>query len=425
MRKAISFIVKSVLWFGVALLVLVGFTQLWGYSPLAAQVIIGLVLGLFLIVAAVAAFAPLYARSLVNQPSKDGPSGIHFFTLPEEGKAKIIVRGDRVIRMVMIFGGHRFQRDSRNPDATRENAAYWEIEETPPGEKDEDPLSGIVWFLKPWARYVYTLTGAVFTGIYPLQTVHEYPLERTKIHRNEHEEETDPEKARKMNNMVLEVVNDYSDHFRVQQFLYPFRVPAADTKDKVPLNILAVLKAQTTNPFKAAYATTRWDIQTVNLANNAVTNFARSHEFDKVLAAETPEQARELNEAVAGIKDEEEIYGIDIVGVDLLDLSPNLSPEDKSKLYAEVLANSLGKATERDGLARANALRELNKAIDEGGVHSLQALGYEALVRAAEAAKGGTIILGGNVAGGTESQTLAAILAELRKQNNPNQGANP
>jgi len=424
MRKALNFIVKSVLWLGVALLVLVGFTQLWGYSPLAAQIVIGLILGFSLLAVTLAAFAPLYAGSLVNKPSKDGPSGPHFFTFPEEGKAKIIVRGDRIIRMVMIFGGHRFQRDSRNPDATRENAAYWEIEETPRGQKDEDPLAGIVWFLKPWARYVYNTTGAVFTGIYPFQTVHEYPLERTKVHRNEHEDE-DSEKARKMNNMVLEVVNDYSDHFRVQEFLYPFRVPAADTKDKVPLNILAVLKVRTKNPFKAAYATTRWDLQTVNLANNAVTNFGRAHTFDQVLVAETPEQARELNEAVEEIRDDEEVYGIDIVGVDLLDLSPNLSPEDKSKLYAEVIANSLGKATERDGLARANALRELNKAIDEGGPNSVQALGFEALVRAAEAAKGGTVILGGNVAGGTESQTLAAILAELRKQNNSNQGANP
>ena len=55
----------------------------------------------------------------------------------------------------------------------------------------------------------------------------------------------------------------------------------------------------------------------------------------------------------------------------------------------------------------------------------------EALVNAAKAAAGGTVILGSGLAGGSESQTLAAILAELRKQTanaNPQtgtQGSNP
>ncbi len=408
-----------------ALVVIFGGTALAVFAPTAFMILLGALFGVLLMAVIIGLLTPLFAGYFVNKPVGMNKSGIHFFTLPEEGKAKIIVRGDTIVRMVMIYGGHRFARRG-----SREEAPFWQIVRTPAGEKDAHPLDDIHPLLQWWAQYVYKTTGAVFTGIYPFQTVHEYPIERTKIHRDEKEDDasegTKDENARKKDNLRLEVIEDLSDHFRVRQFLYPFRVPAADTKDKVPLNILGVLKARVKNPFKAGYGTDRWDIQTVNLATNATTNYTRSHTFEESLVAQDPDQAKDLNNEIKKIKDDDRKYGIEIDGVDLIDLSPNLSDKEKTQLYAEVLAQSLGKATERDGLARANALRELNKAIDEGGENSVEVQRMEALVNAAKAAAGGTVILGSGLAGGSESQTLAAILAELRRQTanaNPNQNA--
>ncbi len=412
----------------IPLLVAFGAVALLLFASTAALITLGILFGLFVVTLILGLLTPLFAGALTNQPQGKNKSGMHFFTLPEEGKVKIIVRGDKVVRMVMLFGGYRFAKTGSPAEAP-----YWQVRKTrkKAGEEDTHPLDGIHPLLRPWAEYVYRITGAVFTGIYPFQTVYEYLIERTKIHREEDDEAQENGNLRKKDNLRLEVIEDMSDHFRVRQFLYPFRVPAADTKDKVPLNILAVLKAHVKNPFKAAYGTDRWDIQTVNLATNATTNYTRSHTFEESLVAQDPTQAKDLNKEIGEIKDDEKKYGIEIDGVDLIDLSPNLSDEEKTQLYAEVLANSLGKATERDGLARANAIRELNKAIDEGGDNSVEALRMEALVNAAKAAAGGTVILGSGLAGGSESQTLAAILAELRKQTanaNPQtgtQGSNP
>jgi regulator of protease activity HflC (stomatin/prohibitin superfamily) len=378
---------------------------IWG--ALGMEIVGGILFGFLLLIVVFGLLTPLFIKHLVNTPGGAEPSGFHLFTYPEEGMVKIVIRGNRVERMIMMYGGHHFAKDGPT-----DKAAHWEIVEG----GSEDPLYLIHPLVRPWAQYVYALTGAVFTGIYPFQTVREYHLERTKIFREEEEG--------KENNLRLIVDSDISDHLRARQFLYPFRVAAADTKDKVPLNILAVLKAHVVNPHKAAYGTDRWDQQLVNMASNAVTNYSRSHDFQEVLSAESEAQAHEINDKVRDIKDDVEEYGIEIDGVDLIDLSPNLSKEDKSRLYAEVLSKAAAKATVVDGKARADALRELNKANAEGGEHALASIQTEALVRAAEAAKGGTIILGGGFSGGSESQTLAAILAELRKQNST-QRSNP
>ncbi len=216
------------------------------------------------------------------------------------------------------------------------------------------------------------------------------------------------------NNIVLHVEEDISDHFRARQFLYPFRVSAADTKDKISVNILVVIKAHVTNPHKAAYGTDRWDLQLVNLATNALTNYTRTHDLEDVLSAQDEAQARGLNEAIKKIKHDEKQYGIEIDGVDIIDISPNLTAEEKSDLYAEALAKTKGKATVIDGESRAAALRAINEANEAGGATAIETLRTEALVRAAEAAKGGTVLL--PMGGGAQSvPTQAAILAELKK----------
>jgi regulator of protease activity HflC (stomatin/prohibitin superfamily) len=375
---------------------------------LAVEVVGGVLFGLFLLTVVFGLLTPLFITHLVNTPGGREKSGFHLFTYPEEGMVKIVIRGNRVIRMIMMYGEHRFARKGKI-----DQAKHWQIVK---GES-EDPLYLVHPLLRPWAQYVYSNTGAVFTGIWPFQTVREYYLERTKIFREERPGQND--------NLVLKVDTDVSDHFRARQFLYPFRVAAADTKDRVPLNILAVIKAHVKNPHKAAYGTDRWDQQTVNLATNAVTSFTGKKTFEEMLASMGTDNSAELNKAITDIKDDEVKYGIEIDGVDIVDISPNLSDEDKSKLYAEVLAKAQADATRVDGKARADALRELNKANAEGGEYALASIETEALVRAAEAAKGGTIILGRGVSAGSESQTLAAILAELKKQTNTQQRSNP
>lgn len=342
---------------------------------------------------------PLFVPLLVNKPREGRKSGFHLFTYIEEGKVKIVVRGDVVVRMIMLYAGHKFGRVY-----TTQDREHWEINETP-GQM-ESPLAGINWLVKPWAWYVYVTTGAVLVGLYPFWRVREYPLERTEIKRDE---------SQGSDNLRLTVIRDISDHLRAREFLYPFRVAKADTADKISVNVVLVITAKVINPHKAAFAVDRWDYQLVNLATTAVTNFTRTRNLDAVLTAKDTSEAQALNNAIMQIREDEIKYGIEITGVEIIDISPNLSEEEASKLYSEALSKSVGKATIVDGESRAQALRALNEANREGGEYAVETLRTEALVRASEAARGGTVLL--PIGNGGRDAVNSAILAELRKLN--------
>jgi len=410
------------------------FTDLWFFFYSVGGIAFGLfVLGLI---------TPLFIHLLVNQPGGQEKSGFHLFTYPEEGKVKLIVRGDTLVRMIMLYSGHRFARDGE-----RSGAPYWEIIPTKgrtkngltySDSKSESPLAGIHPLLKPWAWYVYMITGAVFTGIYPFQTVREQLMERTHMTRAEDSDATKnpdgtPKEPLKSNqapsghNFRLTVIEDYSDHFRARQFQYVFRIVSADTKDKIPLGVIGVIKAEVTNPHKTAFGTDRWEKQLVNMTTDAITNFARYNKIDSFLSAETKEDAEKLNEAILAIKEDQLLYGIEIIGVDIIDVSPILSEDDLSKLHAEALAIQVGKAiviegdsraqaTLLDGTSRAKVLDLLNEANNKGGAHAMETIRIEGLVRAAEAAKGGTVLLSMGGQPPVDSMN-AAILAELKKIN--------
>jgi regulator of protease activity HflC (stomatin/prohibitin superfamily) len=368
-------------------------------SILYGPIVWAITLGIFISVAVFMLSTPLIIGMLVNGPEGNQKSRLHLFTYPEEGKVKIVMRGDTLIRMIMLYADHTFARvgDSKGP-------AYWEVVETP--GSSENPLRGVSFFIYPYAWYVYKLTGAVWTGLWPFQHVREYMIEKTTMTRNESDGNE---------NVLLSVKTDISDHLRVRQFLFPIRIPKADTKDKISVSVLGVLKARVVNPYLTAFNTDRWDQQLVNMATNAISNYTRTKNLSSVLTA-TAATVTGLNQAVVNVDHDTDQYGLDIEGFDLIDISPNLSDSEKEKLYAEALAKPVGKATIIDGKSRAEALRAINEANQAGGEHSIETMRAEAMVRAAEAAgKNGTVILGG--LGSTQDPMQAAILAELKKIN--------
>lgn len=374
----------------------------WGLRLYFGPIVEPITAGLFIAIAILMALTPLMIGMLVNGPDGVHKSKLHLFTYPEEGKVKIVMRGDTIVRMIMLYADHVFARvgNSKGP-------AYWEVIES--AGENENPLEGISPFIYPYAWYVYKLTGAVWTGLWPFQHVREYMIEKTTLKRKE-------EDGGEGDNIELGVKTDISDHLRVRQFLFPIRIAKADTKDKISVNILGVLKARVVNPYLTAFNTDRWDQQLVNRATNALSNYTRTKLLTSVLTA-TASTVNGMNQAVLDIDDDVTLYGIDIEGFDLIDVSPNLSDTEKTQLYAEALAKPVAKATVIDGKARAEALKAINEANQAGGEHAIETMRAEAMVRAAEAAgkNGGTVILGG---GSQQINPIdAAILAELKRAN--------
>jgi hypothetical protein len=359
--------------------------------------------------------APLFAAAgiFVNQPVGLEKSGFHLFTKLSPGQVKIIVRGKRPVRMIMNTAGKKFTRNSIVPLAVPDSSDYWKIITGP----SDDPTSDIIFWLRPWAKFVYETTGTIFTGIYPFQRVYEYELERTTVQRNE---DTTVAGQDKGSNLVLIVKRDVSDHFRTRQFLYPMHITGAETKDKIPLDIVGVAEMQVENPHLAAYGTDRWDQAVINLVTDTITSETKQMTLDQALTAEDATEAQRINRAVSRITQDQLGSGIEINAFRVLEINPDLDPASLQKLQSEAIAKQVAKATRADGQARADVIREINKANAEGGAHAIATMQAEALVRTADAVgkSGGTAFLSpqGN-SGSSTDPTQAAILAELKKFN--------
>lgn len=397
----------------VAVAIIIAAVALYMSNPFAFQVIAGIIVGLALIISVLGLIAPLYIPLgwFTNKPGDDAPSGVHFFTLIEPGEVKIVVRGDKLVRMVMDTAGKRFARTGE-----RSAAEFWDIIDG----QTEDPLNDIAWLIKPWARYVFGLTGAVFTGIYPFQRVREYKLERTKISKSEKAADTGlaPTEVDSKSNNVLTVVEDYSDHYRLRQFQYAIHITGAETRDKIPLDILGVAEAEVKNPFRSAFGTDRWDRGLVNQITNKINEKTRTLGLDEALTAKSAAGARKIAQAVLKIVDDVQIIGIEITGFKTTEINPVLTPDQLATIRAEALATQEAKKTRIDGKARADNLRDLNEANAAGGEFAIATMQAEGLVRAAKAAGdgGGMVILMPSSAQ-TSDPALLALLAEQKKAN--------
>jgi hypothetical protein len=362
--------------------------------------LLGALIGLFFCITLFMVALPIYGSAglFINRPGETVKSGFHLFTKLEPGQVKAIVRGDKLVRMVTNTAGKRFARTGEY-----DSAEYWELVDG----KTENPVADVWEPLRGWA-------GLVFTGIYPFQRVREYTLERTKVNRSE----VGREHATGKSNLELEVETDISDHYRTREFLFPMHITGAETKDKIPLDIIGVAEMEVVNAYKAAFGTDRWDQKVINLVTDAINAITKTLPLDEALTANAG-GGLAIQQAATDIKEDTEVCGIEIVGFKILEINPVLSPEGLVAIQAEAIALQKAKATRVDGKARADALRDLNEANAAGGDHSVATMQAEALVRAAEAAGrgGGSVILmpGGDRA--SVDPTQVAILAELKKLN--------
>ena len=405
---------KMILKAGIIILMLVAFVLLMQLIPTPVWEFVWLICLAFLGASSAVALAliilmivlPIYAGLgiFVSGPQGLNKSGFHLFTSISPGEIKIIERAKKPVRMIASLSARHFAKNKSPNDPE-----HWELVS---GES-EDPIADIWFPLRWWARIIYQNTGLVFTGVWPFQKVREYELERTTVVRVEGNPNSE-------SNLKLEVKRDISDHFRARQFLFPVRIAAAETKDKMPVDVIGVAELEVTNPHKAAYGSDRWDRSIINLITDAITVQVKTMTLDQALTANDSTEARMISTVVMRITDDQIVCGIQIHEFRILEINPRLDQEGLNAIRAEAVAIQKGKATRIDGEARAYALNVINKANKEGGAAAVETMRAEALVRAAEAVgkNGGSAILmpPGNVRGDVDPTQLA-ILEELKKLN--------
>jgi regulator of protease activity HflC (stomatin/prohibitin superfamily) len=398
---------------------------------IALAAIVGAVLLLFIL-----PLIPGFIDALVNKPNLYRPEGekeltypestFGFFTYLQPGRVKMIERGERFVRAVMKFDGHMFLGEQHENAYEPDDAEYWEVVKAPPAYRDAHPLPppwrkrgafffawllyspiSVVWWL--WKRWVYFITGGVFTGVWPFQQVRTYPMARFK-------------KIPLESGVIhLDRVEDWSDHYRVADFLYPADIPRADTKDKIPVNIELDVVAQVLNPYKTAYNTDNdWPTRLLTSIADGVTTYTRATALDEVLSASNPAEARQLANVIKEVGAEHadpekqgptRDFGITIKRVQVIDISP-VSEEHARKLGDVAIARVDRKAREERAIGEAAPIRESGKALREFP-EALVIPQIEGNVRTAQAAGDKAIVFLGTNSQPTDP-TLAAILRELR-----------
>lgn len=408
-----------------------------------ALILSAILIGAFLFLFALP-LAPHAVELLANEPNRDRGnskiadyevSNFGFFTSIAPGQVKIIETGNHFVRCIMAFEDHAFKGHLGRSIDPR-TSEYWEVIETDSEQSDTHPipfistLNPLSWLFWIWQRWVFFTTGYVFTGMYPWRKVRTYKLDRQKkLHGNDDVTEKE----------------DYSDHFRVADFVFPLVVEEADTLDKVPVRVRIDLVLRVFNPYKAAYDTDDWASRIASTAKDIVTSYTRARPLDHVLSAKTSstpdEEANELARAVwkigkredggnevarrRGSSQEDSIlsFGIEVTQVMVVDISPvEPSTDIGKKLYKEAIARVETRA--KMELARGDAaqLNEQIAAVQKGGHYGLAVLAAERNVRTAAAAGDRAIVV---VNGGGDADPIqAAMLHELQNISGKKGGTN-
>ncbi len=416
---------------------------------LAAMVIIGFYLG-FWIVLFVMPLIPTFIERLTNRPNRnnsEGPSSkrdylvseFGYFTEVLPGRVKIIERGGEFIRCIMSYEGHAFKGEVQSPTLKNKiypnDDAYWEVKKTSTEEKDSHPipwkeppvglftfglsiipfiLFSIPWWT--WKRWVFKITGYVFTGIYPFQRVRTYPLEYFKKMKHGGGEDE------------IIRVEDYSDHFRVADFQFPVRVPSADTRDKIPVRVFIELMARVFNPYQTAYWIDDWSSRLSAATVDGVTHFTRAREYDNVISILNPANSRDLSTEIEKIGEQKtkknpvsnsvHSIGIKISQALVMDISP-VREKDGERLGEVARARVDKDAAVLRAEGRAAEIDKQAEVVAKNGAMGLAVLAAERNVRTASAAGEKAIVVVGN--GGDTDPIQAAILHELKKQNEESQ----
>ncbi len=325
---------------------------------------------------------------LNNGGGDEKTTNFYMFTKISPRQVKTVERGGKFLRSIIDSADKGFARRE-----TGSTADYWEIIDKPGGER---PTADVHPLLRPWAEWVYGLTGAVFTGPSFMQTVLERPLKRVTL----------PEKEDRNQEIINQLVekSDFSDHLRHSNFNFMVWVRKAETRDNISVYALLNLELEVTNSYKTYYKVDRWDVTTNTRTRGAIAQIIRTLYFNEVVtidhgkddgdAAEKERKARIIKDAALGLDLSD--FGIKVRKADVIDVGDDLDNEaDKRTLRAGGLAARQAEATVIDGEARAEAARKVAAVANESpiGANVITLEAYMKAVQAAADGKSANIIL--------------------------------
>ncbi len=327
------------------------------------------ILAVFAGVVTLLLLAPFFKGKLMNHPRYPGKFAL--FTKVEPNHAKIRMRGGRAISI--IRGVHE------NVPVT------WS--------------SNILWSL--YQRYVYWLIGMHVIGIPLIQTIYTYKLPRYRT------VEIDGKKEFRV---VEEGDNGFrTDHVRNELTTWYFQFSGAEV-DTVPVTVKGSVQIRIREGREndALFKTDSWNVLLDQALNGVIRSVIRTEiTLDQLIGAvdrdiwkdnekdrdnETYESVRNLIQKRLleyEIKGEllADLIGLEIARVDIIDFSPDLTPERLAELSAPALERQAARARAIAGQGEAEYQSKVLQAISENENPELaiENLKAEAFVKAAKA----------------------------------------
>lgn len=273
-----------------------------------------------------------------------------FFTFVPEGRAKIVVRGDAIRKILIQWKGHILTDD-------------WDVVEQPTKRR--------------------FFGGLRIYGWWPLDDIYIYDFSWTNVREDgeiqRHEKET-------------------IDYILLKDDVYWAKVEKAEDQKLLPLDIELVLTVRALNPYKALFQVENWLETVINRTEPAVRDRITEDTYENWIV-----KPKDLADSIVSdletkelLKEFKERYGVDLRAIEVKEIDPGKDYRDAT------LAKYLAEREKDKILVQAEAERERIKKVAQGETQRIKKVyaqvqefgdlgreirGYEAIEKSGEASK--------------------------------------
>lgn len=296
------------------------------------------------------------------------------FTTVKEGTIKTIMRGDSFERFIMSFSGYHlndprkngpkkdlYHAEFKNSRGKMEKIPDWEVvyhgKDNRKGfdtEKEDNDYDDRPWLLKKLGLY--------WVGWPWVNNVYVYGFEW---------KETYTEKGGKENILPRAEATDF---IYVADFTYAILTEEAETKDRLPVNVLTLITVAIRNPYRALFSGEDWMRRVTSAINRHVRNFVGSKNFQELIFLEVEKWSDfsrpiiklsyklldDKKEPPFGLKGR---YGAEIRTADLqtIELSGDAKKQDQEATTKEYAAKQEAAAMLLTGQAKADVIEKIGE----------------------------------------------------------------
>lgn len=220
-----------------------------------------------------------------------------YFTFVKEGTAKVVVKGDQVIKILIQWKGYTLDEDW---NVVKEGVWIKDGKEVPPG------TAGAKIYKEKW----HPLGGFRYYGFWPIKDIYIYEFKIPKGESKEGE--------------IILAEKKYLDYILLKEKVYLSEIKDAEDINKLPLKIEFLYTIRVVNPYKALFRIEDWLVAVILRCNAQARDIITRKSYEEWIS-EPQSMAEELKkrlEELKILKEFEQEYGILLKKVEVKSINP-------------------------------------------------------------------------------------------------------